>query len=155
MRGVSSIIQAECLAAVLSLATGACGIAGPSCIDEDGVILDAAGQVMAGGTVSYTVVSPKSSNLVMRLTWTDTAAVLGMRATITACGGHTGCAMDTIVPPFGPGGPSPVPQPWPPGLREMEVDGWKGKTYLVEITSDAERDASFAFKVTYKIRCES
>jgi hypothetical protein len=138
----------------MALASG-CGIVGPSCTEEDVTILNVSGYVAAGTSATYTVVSPKSSNLLIRLTWPDTAATLGLRATITACGGHVGCRMDTLVPPFGPGGPSPIPQPWPPGLREMLVDRWKGKTYLVEITADGQQDASFALEVTYQIRCES
>jgi hypothetical protein len=140
---------------LLSLINAACGIVGPSCHEEDGSVLRAEGQVSAGGLVSYSVISPKSSNLLMRLTWTDTATRLGLRATITDCGGHLGCTMDTVTPPFGPGGPSPVPQPWPAGLREMLVDGWKGKTYRVEVTGDPGRDVSFALAVTFQIRCES
>ncbi len=77
-----------------------------------------------------------------------------VRATITDCGGHTGCSMTTFTPAPGPGGSSPVPQPWPPGLREMLVDGWKGKTYRVEIAGDAVREASFTLEVNYQIRCE-
>jgi cytochrome oxidase Cu insertion factor (SCO1/SenC/PrrC family) len=33
----------------------------------------------------------------------------------------------------------------------MQVDGWKGKTYSVDITGDSERDASFALDVRYQI----
>jgi hypothetical protein len=138
----------------LALASG-CGLVGPSCTDEDGGVLNVNADVVAGGTATYTVISPTNSNLLMRLTWPDAAAALGLRATITACGGHVGCRMDTAVPPFGPGGSSPVPLPWPPGLREMLVDGWKGKTYAIEVTNSGERGASFALQVTYQIRCES
>jgi hypothetical protein len=136
------------------LLTAGCGIVGPSCNDESGAVLHAAGEVPAGGVTSYTVVSPKDSNLVLRLTWPDTVSTLGMRATITACGGHTGCQQLTSTPPFGPGGSSPTPQPWPPGLREMRVDGWQGKTYRVEVTGDDVRAATFTLAVTYEIRCE-
>ena len=139
---------------LMALLTAGCGVVGPSCNDETGAVLHAAGEVSAGGVTSYTVVSPKNSNLVMRLTWPDTTSTLGMRATITACGGHTGCSQTTITPPFGPGGSSPVPQPWPPGLREMLVDGWQGKTYRVEVTGDEVRAATFTLDVTYEISCE-
>ncbi len=88
-------------------------------------------------------------------TWTDLQATLGVSATITDCGGHTGCAMTTTTPPPGPGGPSPVPQPWPAGVREMLVDGWRGKTYRIDVTGDPTRDATFALTVTYRITCES
>jgi hypothetical protein len=132
-----------------------CGLVGPSCRDETGDVFATNGHVTAGGVASFTVTSPKSSNLVMRLTWPETAATLGFRATITDCGGHTGCAMTTVTPPFGPGGPDPVPPPWPPGLREMLVDGWRGKTYRVEIVGDPERDITFTLSVVYRIACES
>lgn len=155
MRTHTSIVGAGCLVASLALANSGCRLVGPSCTDKDGAVLTESGQLVAGGTATYTVISPESSNLLIRLTWPDTAATLGLRATITACGGHAGCSMNTSVPPFGPGGSSPVPQPWPPGLREMLVDGWKGKTYLIEVSNRGERDAHFALQVTYQIRCES
>ena len=44
------------------LLTAGCGIVGPSCMDESGAVLHAAGQVSAGGVTSYSVVSPKDSN---------------------------------------------------------------------------------------------
>ena len=131
------------------------GILGPSCMDESGDVLRTEGVVRMSGTSTHTVVSPKSSNLLIRLTWTDMQATLGVSATITDCGGHTGCAMATITPPPGPGGSSPVPQSWPPGVREMLVDGWRGKTYRFDISGDSARDATFALTVTYRITCES
>jgi hypothetical protein len=155
MKTPGSLLRAGCVAVSLAVATGGCGLIGPSCTDESGAVLNVSGQVGNGRTATYTVTSPKSSNLLMRLTWPDTAETLGLRATITACGGHTGCQMNSVTPSFGPGGSSPVPQPWPPGLREMLVDGWKGKTYLIEVTSGGDREASFALAVTYQIRCES
>jgi len=140
---------------MLVCATGAgCDVVAPSCRDETGGVFAIDAQVPAGGVATYTVTSPKSSNLVMRLTWPETAATLGFSATITDCGGHTGCMMITAMPPFGPGGSSPAPQPWPPGLREMVVDGWQGKAYRVEITGDPNRDTPFALNVTYRITCE-
>lgn len=141
-------------AAAISLST-ACGIVGPSCTDESGPVLNADGQVGIGGTASYEVISRQHSNLIMRLTWTDLAAVLGLRATIVSCGEHVGCGMDTVSPPFGPGGSSPIPQPWPAGLREMTVDGTRGKRWHIEIAGDPQRAASFALAVTYDISCES
>lgn len=48
----------------------------------------------------------------------------------------------------------PRAQPWPPGLREMLVDGWQGKTYHVEVTGDELRAAAFTLDVTYQISCE-
>ena len=132
----------------------ACNLAGPSCRDESGAVLDVTGQVGAGGVASYSVTSSRNSNLILRLTWPDTAATLAMRATITACGTHTGCSMISSVPSFGPGGSSPTPQPWPPGLREMQVDGSKGKSYHIEVAGDAARDATFTLTVRDSIVCE-
>jgi hypothetical protein len=153
MRRSLRFVRATCLIVNLA-ATSACGIVGPSCTDESRALLNVSGQVAVGGTSAHTVISPKNSNLRMRLTWPDTAATLGLRATITSCGGHTGCVMDTVTPPFGPGGSSPVPQPWPPGLREMLVDGWQGKTWFIEVTNPGDRDASFTLQVTSEIACE-
>ena len=132
-----------------------CGIIGPSCNDESGTVLTVNEEVHARAEKFYDVVSPKHSNLVMRLTWTDPTAELQVRATITNCGEHVGCSMDTIRPSFGPGGSSPVPQPWPNGVREMEVDGTRGKTWRIAVTGDSVRDASFTLAVSYKITCES
>ena len=142
---------------VSATATSFCSpsILGPSCRDEQGPVLNVAGTVTTHDTAAYTVVSPKSSNLVMRLTWDQLDATLGLSATIIDCGGHTGCLKTTVTPPFGPGGPSPTPLPWPPGVREMEVDGWKDKTYRVEIAGDSLRDATFRLSVVYDISCES
>ena len=143
------------LIATLTVPGLGCGLVGPGCRDETGGVFATDGHVTAGAVRSFTVVSPKSSNLVMRLTWSDTDATLGLRATITDCGGHTGCSMFTVTPTFGPNGSSPVPQPWPPGIREMLVDGWSGKTYRVEIVGDPERDTTFTLNVVYRITCES
>ena len=132
-----------------------CGLVGPSCRDETGEVLTAEAEVPSGGVAAYSAVSPKSSNLVMRLTWSDTDAALTLRATITDCGRHTGCSKLTVTPTFGPGGPSPVPQPWPPGVLEMQVDGSPGKTYNVEVVGDPARNARFKIHVTYRIDCES
>ena len=150
----SSRLRAAGLLVSLAVLQTGCGRVSPSCTDEDGLVLSANGQIAAGGTATYSVISPKNSNLVLRLTWPDTAATLALRATITACGVHTGCHMDTLTPAFGPGGTSPVPQPWPAGLRELLVDGSSGKAYRIEITSDSEFEARFALQVSYKIRCE-
>jgi len=140
--------------AALIPAIAGCGIVGPSCNDETASVFSVSGQVAPDGVASYSVTSPKNSNLVIRLTWPDTTTTLGLKATITDCGGHTGCSMITMTPTFGPGGSSPVPQPWPPGLREMRVDGWKGKSYRVDVTGDGARDASFTLDVSYRITCE-
>jgi hypothetical protein len=142
------------VAGLLLLFAASCGVVGPSCTDETGPVLSTSSRLDAGATAAYVVISPKHSNLVMRLTWSDAAATLGLRATITDCGGHVGCGMNTFEPAPGPGGPSPS-VPWPAGLREMVVDGWAGKTYRVEVVGDRARDGDFALAVTYKIACES
>jgi len=112
-------------------------------------------QVDAGAIRSFDVVSARNSNLLMRLSWSDHDAVLGLRATITGCGEHLGCAMDTLVPPFGPGGPSPTPQPWPAGTLEIEGDGTRGKTYRIDVAGDPARAAEFTLQVRYHSVCES
>ena len=66
------------------------GVLGPSCTDESGGVLRTDGVVLMDGTSTHTVVSPKSSNLLIRLTWTDLQATLGVSATITDCGGIRG-----------------------------------------------------------------
>jgi len=147
-----------CIAMALALAaavSGCRGLTAPSCRDESGSVLQVNGEVEPESTRIFTVVSPKHSNLTMRLTWPDAAAVLDIQATITACGEHAGCQMFTAKPAFGPGGSSPVPQPWPPGLREMLVDGTRGKTYRIEIVGDPTRLAAFTLDVRYLISCES
>ena len=120
---------------------------------RDRSVLDISGNARESQIATYNVISPKNSNLLMRLTWPDTAATLRLSATITACGTHPGCRMDTLLPTFGPGGPSPIPQPWPPGLREMRVTN-RREEHRVEIASDSLRDANFALNVTYQISCE-
>jgi hypothetical protein len=130
-------------------------VLGPGCHDESGEVFRADDIVRQGETRRYTVVSPKSSNLVMRLTWSDTAATPALSATITDCGVHAGCGMTTSTPSFGPGGPSPTPQPWPPGVREMLVDGSRGKTWRIDVSGDPGIDTRFLLVVTYRITCES
>jgi len=148
-------IAASLAVALLPVLGGCHHPLAPSCREESGTVLQVTGDVPADGVATYVVVSPKNSNLSMRLTWPDASATLDMRATITDCGAHVGCLMTTVKPAFGPGGSSPVPQPWPPGLREMDVDGTKGKTYRVEVVGDPARAATFTLHVRYLITCES
>src|SRR5688500_14903647 len=103
------------LALVAAAASTGCKVVGPGCTNETGTVANISGQVNAGAVSGYSVTSPKSSNLVIRLTWTDLDSSLTMRTIITDCGGHIGCQMITSVPAFGPGGSSPVPQAWPAG----------------------------------------
>ena len=152
------------LFSVASAGTG-CGGFGPSCIDEQGTILTSSGIVGAGGTTTTSVQSPKSSNLIIRLRWAAGSAStgasappeprLGLRATITDCGGHLGCAMLTSMPASSPGGPGPGPHAWPAGYVEMLVDGWVGKTYRIEIVGAPERDIPYSLETLYRITCES
>lgn len=130
------------VAGFVALSQSACGIIGPSCVELDDVLMTTTAQVDAGATRSFEVVSAQHSNLLMRLSWSN-GAVLGMRATITSCGDHLGCLMDTLVPTFGPGGPSPTPQPWPTGTLEIEGDGTRGKAYRIDIIGDPARAAEF------------
>lgn len=139
---------------VLTVGGTGCGRFGPSCIDEDGPVLNSSGVVAAGDTATASVRSPKSSNLIMRLSWDGRDPRLGLRATITDCGGHVGCRMDTSTPPSGRGGAGGV-QPWPPGYVEMLVDGWVGKTYLVEIVGAGSVDVAYRLDVISHIACES
>ena len=156
--GQALVVTVDGLPAGLDLSSAllspACAsIIGPSCVDEQGPVLNASGIAGAADTESYSVASPRSSNLLMRLTWTEHAATPILRATIVDCGGHTGCAMLTSTPPARPGGPPGAA--WPPGVCELVVDGWQGKTYRVEIEGDPERDTPYTLAVLYRITCES
>ena len=139
---------------ILVAASGGCGVFGPSCIDEQGTILTTSGSV-ANEVATTTVRSPKSSNLVIRLNWEPGDARLGLRATITDCGGHVGCTMLTSSPSASPGGPGPGPHFWPSGYVEMLVDGWAGKTYRIEIVGVPDREMTYHLQVRYRIDCES
>jgi hypothetical protein len=37
----------------------------------------------------------------------------------------------------------------------MHVDGWRGKTWRIDIQGDPAGDASYSLDVTYLISCES
>ena len=162
--GVNRWIGLSCLFSVAFAGSG-CGGFGPSCIDEQGTILTSSGIVAAGETTTTSVRSPRSSNLIIRLRWepgsmaTGASAQaeprLGLRATITDCGGHVGCAMLTSAPASSPGGPGPGPHVWPAGFVEMLVDGWVGKTYQVEVVGVPEREMPYRLEVLYRIDCES
>jgi hypothetical protein len=153
MRTPPPLLTCAAILAAMLPALGGCHLVAPSCTNEDSGLFHVAGEVAANSVASYTVTSTKNSNLRMRLAWPDPEATIRMAATVTACGEHAACVMDTRTPPFGPGG-SAVPQPWPPGLRELQVDGTKGKTYRIEIGGDPVRDATFTLDVNTHIACE-
>jgi hypothetical protein len=130
----------------VAVLTSACGTPfGPTgCKEETGTVFDVSGTVPPQGTASYFVTSPWSSNLVMKLTWQDAGATLGLRATIVECGGHTGCFMlattarDRVKLEQG-----------------LLVDGWVGKTYRIDVLGDAAQALAFQVVVVYDISCES
>jgi hypothetical protein len=142
------------VAGLVILSSVGCGIVAPTCSDETGGVLHATEHVASAGVAAFEVMSPKHSNLVIRVIWPETAATLGLRATIVSCGDHAGCRMDTLTPAPGPGGSSPN-LPWPSGLREMLVDGTRGKSYRVEVLGDPVHTTTFILTVSYVIACES
>jgi hypothetical protein len=85
------------------------------------------------------VASPRHSNLIMTLTWPDTAAALGLRATIVACGEHVGCQVGLVTPAT----------PSASGSLRLLVDGTRGKRYAIEVLGDATREQSFTLRVTF------
>ena len=143
------------LTAFVVMSQSGCDIIGPSCVDLDQVLMTSTAQVDAGAIRSFDVVSTQNSNLIMRLSWSEPSVALGMRATITSCGDHRGCVMDTLVPNFGPGGSSPTPQPWPAGTLEIQGDGTRGKAYRIDVIGDPARSAEFTLQVKYHSVCES
>jgi hypothetical protein len=130
-----------CLSAGVLLSTAHCtrGPLAPSCDRQTGTILDVGNIISAGATSGYTVTSPRASNLIMVLTWQDTAAALAIRATLTACGDHVGCQVGSVLTAFATG----------PGSLRLTVDGTRGKQYQVEVTGDAAREQSFTLLVTF------
>jgi hypothetical protein len=70
------------LIATMVVSVSCRGILGPSCTDESGDVLKSEGVARMSETSAHTVVSPKSSNLLIRLTWADTQATLAVSATI-------------------------------------------------------------------------
>jgi hypothetical protein len=139
------LLWMSCPALVMS--SVACSPFGPSCRDETGDVLRTNGKAEPGTTLAYTVVSPKHSNLIISVSWSDPVATLDVRATITACGAHLGCQMLTSTPP------PPLPGTLTTS-RQMLVDGTRGKAYLVEVVGDSSRDTAFSLVVTYDISCE-
>jgi len=112
----------------------------PSCDRQTGPVMpDAVGIVAAGGNVSYEVTSPINSNLRVRLTWNTPSADLQLHATIVACGAHVGCHVGLT---------SEAPAT-PPMIRELSVDGSRGKQYRIDVLGDPNQGQSFTIGVTY------
>jgi hypothetical protein len=136
-----AVIGILCLAAASSCSQP---LAPTGCADQAGDLFDVTDTVTAGGTLSYLVTSPWSANLLMRLSWSDRATSVSLRSTIVECGGHTGCLKDRRTTTDRA------------DLEEgVEVDGWRGKTYRVDVLGDPARDQPFRLLVSYKIACES
>ncbi|HEX2340642.1 MAG TPA: hypothetical protein VHI98_09195 [Vicinamibacterales bacterium] len=127
------------LPAALLAAGCAGGPLAPGCERETGTVFETHSTVAAGGSAGYEVASPRHSNLIMTLTWTDPGAALALRATIIGCGEHTGCQIGLTTPAV-PAGPE--------GLRLL-VDGTRGKRYAVDVVGDAAREQSFTLRVTF------
>ena len=108
------------------------------CNNESGSVADFSGIVSAGRVESFTVTSPKSSNLVMVLSWTD-AGSLRLEATITDCGVQTGCDMFT----------RPATEYQANSVR-LQVDGSRGKQYRIDVIGDSNEATAFQLHVTYE-----
>jgi hypothetical protein len=112
----------------------------PSCDRRTGPVMpDTVGIVAAGGTVSYEVTSPTNSNLRITVTWSNPSVDLRLRATIGACGVHTGCQIGLAVT-------APGTQPM---IRQLSVDGSRGKQYRIDVLGDPSQDQSFTIGVIY------
>jgi hypothetical protein len=129
---------------VLSVGLVSCaGCAGgpfaPSCDRQTGTVLDVASSLAAVATIEYAVTSPRHSNLIVHLTWSDVSATLGLRATLTGCGDHVGCQIGLASNATGPGR----------GDLRLTVDGTRGKQSRIDVTGDAAREQSFTLRVTF------
>jgi hypothetical protein len=85
------------------------GVLGPSCTDESGGVLRTEGVLQMDGTSSHTVASPKSSNLLIRLTWTDIQATLGVAPRLRTAVGIRGAQWQRPHPHQVQVGPIPSP----------------------------------------------
>jgi hypothetical protein len=132
-------VGALCLFVVMSSACTASPLA-PGCDRRTGPVMpDTVGMAAAGGTVSYEVTSPVNSNLRIRVTWHSPSADLRLRATILGCGVHAGCEI----------GSTSVATGTQPTIRELSVDGSRGKQYRIDVLGDPSQDESFTIGVTY------
>lgn len=100
---------------------------------------DTVGIVAAGRTVSYEVTSPTNSNLRITVTWSNPNVDLRLRATIVACGVHTGCQIGLAVTATGAQAT----------IRQLSVDGSRGKQYRIDVLGDPSQDQSFTIGVSY------
>jgi hypothetical protein len=123
------------------LVSGACtsGPVAPSCSRRNGSLTDTRGTVAATATVSYEVVSPVNSNLFITVTWNNPEAELGLRATIVACGAHVGCQIDSTL----------TASQMQSTVRQLQVDGTRGKRYRIEVLGDPHQEQVFTIQVTY------
>jgi len=121
----------------MSLTTG-CESGPLGCNRETGVVFENADTLPATARASYEVTSPRNSNLIMTLTWENGAVEPQMTATIIDCGGHTGCQML-----------SQGSRRTGPTAREMQVDGWRGKRYRIDVEGDLALDQRVTLRVRY------
>jgi hypothetical protein len=118
---------------LLVLISSACtsGPLAPSCDRRTGPVMpETVGIVAAGRTVSYEVTSPTNSNLLITLTWSNPNVDLRLRATIVACGVHTGCQI--ALTSTGSETASMI--------RQLSVDGSRGKQYRIDVLGDPSQD---------------
>ncbi len=123
---------------LLTLSACTSGPLAPSCDRQTGSLIDAVGTVAPTATVSYEVVSPTNSNLLITLSWSAITAELGLQATILACGVHAGCDIGTTL--------TARTQPM---MRQLEVDGSLGKRYRIDVLGDPNQEQDFTIRVTY------
>jgi hypothetical protein len=138
----TSASLASCVAAlVLSFA---CALPfGPGCREESEPVLDLSGSVPTQGTVvhMYTVTWSQSSNLgiVLSWPWSDPRANLQLRATVTDCGEHVGCAMISRTATT----TGLINQVTFMFEASLLVDATKGKTWRVEVLGDPVKDQPY------------
>jgi hypothetical protein len=102
-------------------------------------LVDTRGVVGDGERTEYTVTSPKNSNLRLTLRWGDPVASLRVRATLMACGVHTGCRIGDQVESRSTGS----------SLHELLVDGSQGKSWRFEVIGDQGTRQEFQLVVIY------
>ena len=126
------------MAALLTLEACTSGPFAPGCDRQTGILLDATATVAATATVSYDVTSPVNSNLLITLTWTTITAELGLQATVVACGVQADCEIGATLTARAQ-----------PTMRQLELDGSRGKQYRIDILGDPNREQEFSIRATY------